>query len=88
VPDPNVSLVQDCAPLPVEVIVRGYITGVTKTSLWTLYEAGGQGERLAHFARFASKGPGQFDSGKSRGKIGHAGLLGLFFHPRGFSTTF
>jgi phosphoribosylaminoimidazole-succinocarboxamide synthase len=40
VPDPNVSLVQDCAPLPVEVIVRGCITGVTKTSLWTLYAAG------------------------------------------------
>jgi phosphoribosylaminoimidazole-succinocarboxamide synthase len=40
VPDPNVSLVRECAPLPVEVIVRGYITGVTRTSLWTLYAAG------------------------------------------------
>jgi phosphoribosylaminoimidazole-succinocarboxamide synthase len=40
VPDPNVSLVQECVPLSVEVVVRGYITGVTKTSLWTLYEAG------------------------------------------------
>ena len=40
VPDPNVSLVRECTPLPVEVIVRGYITGVTKTSLWTLYAAG------------------------------------------------
>ncbi len=40
VPDPNVSLVEECAPLPVEVIVRGYITGVTKTALWTLYAAG------------------------------------------------
>jgi phosphoribosylaminoimidazole-succinocarboxamide synthase len=40
VPDPNVSLVRECVPLPVEVIVRGYITGVTKTSLWTLYTAG------------------------------------------------
>src|SRR4030065_236631 len=25
VPDPNVSLVRECTPLPVEVIVRGYI---------------------------------------------------------------
>ena len=33
VPDPNVSLVRECTPLPVEVIVRGYITGVTKTCL-------------------------------------------------------
>lgn len=40
VPDPNVSLVRDCRPLPVEVVVRGYITGVTRTSLWTLYAAG------------------------------------------------
>jgi phosphoribosylaminoimidazole-succinocarboxamide synthase len=39
-PDPNVSLVRECQPLPVEVIVRGYITGSTKTSLWTLYAAG------------------------------------------------
>ncbi|MGB9723948.1 MAG: phosphoribosylaminoimidazolesuccinocarboxamide synthase [Chloroflexia bacterium] len=40
VPDPNVSLVRECRPLPVEVVVRGYITGVTRTSLWTLYAAG------------------------------------------------
>ncbi len=42
VPDPNVTLASVAEPLPVEVIVRGYITGVTKTSLWFLYE---QGER-------------------------------------------
>jgi phosphoribosylaminoimidazole-succinocarboxamide synthase len=40
VPDPNVSLVQECDALPVEVIVRGYITGSTKTALWTLYAEG------------------------------------------------
>lgn len=40
VPDPNVTIGREAEPLPVEVIVRGYITGVTKTSLWTLYEAG------------------------------------------------
>lgn len=40
VPDRNLSLVWECRPLPVEVIVRGYISGVTKTSLWTLYAAG------------------------------------------------
>lgn len=40
VPDPNTSLVRACEPLPVEVIVRGYITGSTKTALWTLYDAG------------------------------------------------
>ncbi len=40
VPDPNISRVCECQPLPVEVIVRGYISGVTKTSLWTLYNSG------------------------------------------------
>ncbi|NJR12899.1 phosphoribosylaminoimidazolesuccinocarboxamide synthase [bacterium] len=40
VPHPNVLIAHDAQPLPVEVIVRGYITGVTSTSLWTLYEQG------------------------------------------------
>jgi len=40
VPDPNVSLVRDCAPLPIEVIVRGYISGTTHTSLWYRYSLG------------------------------------------------
>lgn len=40
VPDPNVMIVQEAEPLPIEVIVRGYITGVTSTSLWTLYAQG------------------------------------------------
>lgn len=39
-PDPNALLARDAAPLPVEVVVRGYLTGVTSTSLWTLYEQG------------------------------------------------
>ena len=40
VPDPNVTVAQQAETLPVEVIVRGYITGVTSTSLWTLYAQG------------------------------------------------
>ncbi len=40
VPDPNVTLARKAHALPVEVVVRGYITGVTDTSLWTLYAAG------------------------------------------------
>jgi len=40
VPDPN-ALVARCAhPLPVEVVVRGRITGVTDTSLWGMYSTG------------------------------------------------
>lgn len=41
-PDPNVMVVVEAEPLPIEVIVRGYLTGVTSTSIWTLYQ---QGER-------------------------------------------
>lgn len=40
VPDPNVTIATEAESLPVEVIVRGYITGITSTSLWTLYERG------------------------------------------------
>lgn len=40
VPDPNVTIAREAQALPVEVIVRGHITGVTSTSLWTLYKAG------------------------------------------------
>lgn len=40
VPDPNVLVATATTPLPVEVIVRGYITGVTSTSLWQPYEQG------------------------------------------------
>lgn len=40
VPDPNVLECIDVAPLPVEMVVRAYITGSTSTSMWTHYEAG------------------------------------------------
>ena len=39
-PDPNVVVGKKCKVLPVEMVVRGYITGVTGTSIWTLYKEG------------------------------------------------
>jgi phosphoribosylaminoimidazole-succinocarboxamide synthase len=42
VPDPNVLIAHTARPLPVEVVVRGAITGVTNTSLWRQYEQGGR----------------------------------------------
>jgi phosphoribosylaminoimidazole-succinocarboxamide synthase len=39
-PDPNVSLVCECEAMPVEVVVRGYITGTTETALWHRYALG------------------------------------------------
>jgi phosphoribosylaminoimidazole-succinocarboxamide synthase len=40
VPDPNVTRAVECRPLPVEMVVRAYLTGVTTTSIWKHYEAG------------------------------------------------
>jgi phosphoribosylaminoimidazole-succinocarboxamide synthase len=48
-PDPNILVARTAEPLPVEVIVRGYITGVTDTALWTRYAAG---ERTIYGHRF------------------------------------
>jgi phosphoribosylaminoimidazole-succinocarboxamide synthase len=39
-PDPNAMVVHECKPLPVEMIIRGYITGVTSTSAWYNYSQG------------------------------------------------
>ena len=40
VPDPNVTLAKKCDVFPIEFVVRGYITGSTSTSLWTVYNNG------------------------------------------------
>lgn len=40
VPDPNALLARSARPLPVEVVVRSHITGVTDTSLWGMYADG------------------------------------------------
>ncbi len=39
-PDPNVVVVKDLAMVPVEIVVRSYLTGSTKTSAWVNYNAG------------------------------------------------
>ena len=39
-PDPNALVALEVEPLPIEVIVRGYITGVTSTALWYRYSIG------------------------------------------------
>lgn len=39
-PDPNVVVAKKCTVIPVEMVVRGYITGSTATSLWTHYKDG------------------------------------------------
>lgn len=39
-PDPNVIIAKDLGMLPVEMVVRDYITGSTETSIWPMYERG------------------------------------------------
>ena len=40
VPDPNVTIAKKCKVFPIEFVVRGFITGSTSTSLWTVYKNG------------------------------------------------
>lgn len=49
VPDPNVMVVKNCKVVPIEMVVRGYITGVTDTSIWGSYE---KGERIIYGIKF------------------------------------
>jgi len=39
-PDPNVTVARKYTMVPVEAVMRGYLTGVTDTSIWTRYSAG------------------------------------------------
>ncbi len=50
VPDANLTIAVRCRPLPVEVVVRGRLSGSTSTSLWTAYAAG---QRDIYGLRFA-----------------------------------
>lgn len=49
VPDPNVTISKNVTSIPIEMVVRGYITGVTGTSIWGSYAAG---ERIIYGIKF------------------------------------
>jgi phosphoribosylaminoimidazole-succinocarboxamide synthase len=42
VPDPTVMVAVECEMLPVEFVMRAYLTGVTTTSIWHHYQNGGR----------------------------------------------
>ena len=42
-------LLKNCEPIQVEMVVRGYISGVTNTSIWGSYE---KGERIIYGLKF------------------------------------
>lgn len=48
-PDPNVVVAKRLSMLPVEMVVRDYITGSTETSIWPMYA---RGERVLYGIRF------------------------------------
>lgn len=39
-PDPNIAVVKNLEMLPIEIVVRAYVTGSTNTSLWPMYARG------------------------------------------------
>jgi phosphoribosylaminoimidazole-succinocarboxamide synthase len=48
-PDPNVLVCQRLEILPVEIVVRDYLTGTTGTSIWPMYKAGRRELYGVHF---------------------------------------
>ena len=48
-PHSNVMIVKNAKLIPIEMVVRGYITGVTGTSIWGSYE---KGERIIYGLKF------------------------------------
>jgi len=40
VPDPNVTIARALKMIPIEVVVRAYLTGTTSTSIWVQYQKG------------------------------------------------
>jgi len=49
-PDPNIAIVKRLDMLPIEMVVRDYLTGSTETSIWPMYE---RGERMLYGHQFA-----------------------------------
>lgn len=49
IPDLNVMIVKNCKVIPIEMVVRGYISGSTSTSIWTAYV---KGERIIYGLKF------------------------------------
>jgi phosphoribosylaminoimidazole-succinocarboxamide synthase len=102
VPDPCVSIVRECALLPIEFVVRGYLTGSTSTSIWVRYEAGDRlycghrlGDGLAKHQKLpaplltpTTKAPkGQHDELISKDEIVRRGILPAALYERAEALT-
>ena len=52
---PQATLVKEAEPIRIEVVVRAYLTGSSKTALWTLYEKGEESKYGVELARGLKK---------------------------------
>jgi phosphoribosylaminoimidazole-succinocarboxamide synthase len=88
--DPQAMRVVECEPIPIEMVVRGYLTGVSSTSIWRAYERGSRvfcghrlpeglrkHERLPHnLVTPSTKAPkGEHDQSVSRDELFARGLI-------------
>lgn len=72
-PHPNVMEVKKLNPIKIEMVVRGYITGVTSTSLWNLYQKGQRivsGNRLPEGLRKNQKLPEPIITPSTKAEVG------------------
>jgi phosphoribosylaminoimidazole-succinocarboxamide synthase len=91
VPDPQVMVAVECQLLPVEFVMRSYLTGVTSTSIWSHYKAGARqfcghdlldgmkkNQRLqrALLTPSTKAEKGEHDRSVSRAEVLEMGLLG------------
>ncbi|TPV95556.1 MAG: phosphoribosylaminoimidazolesuccinocarboxamide synthase [Myxococcales bacterium FL481] len=90
VPDPQATRAVECDPIPVEFVVRGYLTGSSRTSILRAYERGERefcGHRLAdnmkphqklpeNIVTPSTKAPkGEHDESVSRAQLIERGLI-------------
>lgn len=90
VPDPQAMRCIECDPIPVEMVVRGYLTGVSSTSIWRAYDRGDRefcGHRLPEGLRKHQKLPrnivtpstkapkGEHDESVSKDELFRRGLI-------------
>lgn len=72
--DPNATVGRRCRTLPVEVVVRGYLTGVTTTALWPRYRDGARelyGLRLPDGLAFNDALPAPVLTPTTKAQAGH-----------------
>ena len=56
-PDPNVLVCRRLAIMPVEIVVRDYLTGTTATSIWPMYRVGPAADLRYRISRWSAGKP-------------------------------